>query len=50
LAIYEWREFVDQGGLMSYGPSIPDLFRRAAVFYIDTIPSSLLLRANSVIE
>jgi len=27
-----WREFVDAGGLMSYGPNIPDQFRRAADF------------------
>jgi putative tryptophan/tyrosine transport system substrate-binding protein len=25
-----WREFVEAGSLMSYGPSLPDLFRRAA--------------------
>ncbi len=31
-AIYETREFVDEGGLVSYGPHYPDLFRRAAVF------------------
>ena len=24
------REFVEAGGLISYGPNIPDLFRRAA--------------------
>ncbi|MGH7322649.1 MAG: ABC transporter substrate-binding protein [Candidatus Rokuibacteriota bacterium] len=29
-AIYELRMFVDAGGLMSYGPSVSDLFRRAA--------------------
>ncbi len=29
-AIYSFREAVDAGGLMFYGPSIPDLFRRAA--------------------
>jgi putative ABC transport system substrate-binding protein len=27
-----FREFVDAGGLMSYGPNLPDLFRRAAEF------------------
>ena len=30
------REFVAAGGLMSYGPNIPDLFRRTAD-YIDKI-------------
>jgi putative tryptophan/tyrosine transport system substrate-binding protein len=30
------KEFVDAGGLMSYGPSFPDSYRRAA-FYVDKI-------------
>jgi putative tryptophan/tyrosine transport system substrate-binding protein len=35
-AIYFQKEFVDEGGLMSYGADFDDLFRRAAV-YVDTI-------------
>jgi putative ABC transport system substrate-binding protein len=35
-AMYPEREFVDDGGLMAYGPSVPDNFRRAAS-YIDRI-------------
>ena len=35
-AVYTSRESVDAGGLMAYGPSIPDLFRRAAT-YVDKI-------------
>ena len=30
--IYDFREYVEAGGLMSYGPNFPDLFRRAADF------------------
>jgi len=30
--IYVQRDFVDAGGLMAYGPSLTDLYRRAAVF------------------
>jgi putative tryptophan/tyrosine transport system substrate-binding protein len=29
-AIYPYRDFVEKGGLMSYGPDIADSFRRAA--------------------
>jgi ABC-type uncharacterized transport system substrate-binding protein len=35
-AIYPTREFVENGGLMAYGASYPDLYRRAAT-YIDRI-------------
>jgi putative ABC transport system substrate-binding protein len=81
-AIYGAREFAENGGLMSYGPDLADMYRRAA-YLIDqilrgakpselpveqatrfelvinlktaktlglTIPQSLLLRADRVIE
>ena len=35
-ATYESRDFVEIGGLMSYGPSFPDMYRRAAT-YVDKI-------------
>ena len=31
-AVYSWREIVDAGGLMSYGPSLVDQYRRAAIY------------------
>jgi putative ABC transport system substrate-binding protein len=34
--VYTARDFVDAGGLMTYGPNLADLFRRAAV-YVDKI-------------
>jgi putative ABC transport system substrate-binding protein len=35
-AMYSFREWVDAGGLISYGTSFPDLFHRAAT-YVDRI-------------
>jgi putative ABC transport system substrate-binding protein len=34
--MYNFQEYVQAGGLMSYGPNFPDLFRRAAE-YVDKI-------------
>jgi ABC-type uncharacterized transport system substrate-binding protein len=35
-AIYEFKEYVQDGGLISYGPSLPDMYRRAAS-YVDRL-------------
>src|SRR6516165_2170280 len=35
-AVYAYRSFVEQGGLMSYGPDVYDIFRRTAS-YVDRI-------------
>ena len=36
VAAYDWRFFANQGGLLSYGASLPEMFRGAAV-YVDKI-------------
>ena len=35
-AASQYREFAEAGGLLSYGPNLPDQFRRAAT-YVDKI-------------
>jgi putative tryptophan/tyrosine transport system substrate-binding protein len=34
--VYPWREPVDAGGFLSYGPNLNDLYRRAA-YFVDKI-------------
>jgi putative ABC transport system substrate-binding protein len=52
--VYASREFVETGGLMSYGVSYPDLYRRAAI-YVDKIfkgarPADLPVEQPSKLE
>jgi putative tryptophan/tyrosine transport system substrate-binding protein len=35
-AIYPWRSYVEEGGLLVYGPSLLDMHRRSA-YYVDKI-------------
>ena len=53
-AIYPFREYVQTGGLISYGANLPDMYRRAAV-YVDKIlkgdrPNELPLQAVEIYE
>jgi putative ABC transport system substrate-binding protein len=53
-AVYELREYVNLGGLVSYGPSLVDMARRAAVF-VDKIlkganPSTLPVEQPTSLE
>ena len=53
-AIFGSRAFVDAGGLMSYGPSLAEIFRRAA-YYVDRIfkgakPADLPVEQPTVFE
>jgi putative ABC transport system substrate-binding protein len=53
-AIYAYRQFVKEGGLISYGPDTADIFRRAAL-YVDSIlrganPAELPAQAPSKFE
>lgn len=53
-AAYDWREFADDGGLVSYGANILELLRRAS-FYVDKIlkgahPADLPIQQPSDLE
>jgi putative ABC transport system substrate-binding protein len=56
-AVYEWREFVDAGGLMSYGTNLNDTYRQIGVYATRILngakpadPQSILLSTDEVIE
>jgi putative ABC transport system substrate-binding protein len=36
-AIYQWREHVDAGGLISYGPSLAAMFRQAGTIVVKVL-------------
>ena len=50
----DWREHVEDGGLISYGPDIPDQYRRAATYVDkilkDTQPADLPVEQPTKIE
>ena len=53
-AVYWWREYVDGGGLAYYGPSVHEMYRRAAI-YVDKIlkgakPADLPVEAPTKFE
>ena len=52
--VHEWKAFADLGGMMSYGPNMPDMWRRAA-YYADKIlkgaePTDLPVEQPTVFE
>lgn len=48
-SLFGMREFVDEGGLMSYGERFADTYRHAAPYRL-TIPRVVLLRASATVR
>jgi putative tryptophan/tyrosine transport system substrate-binding protein len=53
-AIYQWKEHVEAGGLMSYGPSLAGMFRQAATIVVKVLrgakPSDLPVEQPTKLE
>ena len=53
-AIYQWKEHVEAGGLMSYGPSLAAMFRQAATIVVKVLrgakPSDLPVEQPTKLE
>jgi len=46
-AVYEWREFVDAGGLLSYGANLKDTYRQIGVYAARILKGAKPARSNS---